>query len=455
MIVLGYNISRLDVYKHIKTLYNFENLKTLKNIFNNTFTEELVDFPDISVKAMTFLIWSYCKTVCNYYELGKSIPEDCATIAIGIQEYSEILKQIKQSDKTEEEKKTMFLHKLVNIIISNKATELLYVIVKFPEITIQQSVFNTTHTIYDLYVKIPIAFSGKLAIPEFFVQRGVITSEEYLCGYSHSHAPQSNMTIPKWLRFCTGTGPLRTLSEKLFLSFNSKLWIVYLTELNRALPVESEQGGPHIRMNKLSSFKTKTIQINIPDHTYTANFDRGIFDNHWSKQELYFINNYLMPSIDKFIYRVGTEFYIKNHLTELCKEFTKIYNEFSEKTGYKLYPIYYLHKIVDRTFYYYDINDFRFPANNNLGYIFHFKGQPVHRKIKNITDLEQLKFNMIKVADPQAMVNLLIRITNYLQSYEYNKIKQEYIKNAVQRADTDYLCSKARINPRERFLWDS
>lgn len=435
MYVLNYYINKLDIYKYIKPLINPENLNTLKNILYSTYTEELVDFPNMTPIYVASTLMD---------RISKSMSD--------IHINPSIIKSLKTNGATSDaEIKAGLVKDIINKVQLRDASRLFSAIIKFPEITIQTTITEKQHKVTDLYVKLPITITGQLAINCFYVQRGVLTPVEYKHGYKHSHVPALCPNGTSWGKFCTGKGPLKLLSEKLFLAFNSKMWIVFLAELNRALTVESEEGGPYIKIETLSLYKVKASST-------LMYIDRVIGLNYSSSYEVnkncrYFINNYIMPNIDKFIFRVNTEFYIRGNFGSICSDFTNLYKQYVKKTNTALFPMIYPKTFSNNNYTYYDVEEDSKLENLKPLYLFTFKGEKIYRTIKTTSDIEHIRENMVKVVKPETVFGILYYITKYLKYYEYKKITENSHKQFTGMPNLESNSAKSRVAANERFMW--
>lgn len=133
------------------------------------------------------------------------------------------------------------------------------ILIWFPEKIISNEK-GETHTLLDLYVKIPLKYSGKMA-RGFYMNRATYTIDEVNADYMHSHVPG----IPKsdfstFSTPCHGSGPISTTCYTLGRDCDLDIWKLFCLELDRYVGVESKRGGPYRHMSDIA---TQTYQQNV------------------------------------------------------------------------------------------------------------------------------------------------------------------------------------------------
>ena len=124
------------------------------------------------------------------------------------------------------------------------------VLIYYPEITVTNE-YNKSTVIKDVYIKLKIDYSGKL-IDTFTINRATYNIKEYVSCYMHSHAPRLDQVNPTIFRtMCLGDGPIRRTIGNLQDSFNKDFWKLFCFELHKYLQVESISGGPYIRLENI------------------------------------------------------------------------------------------------------------------------------------------------------------------------------------------------------------
>lgn len=127
------------------------------------------------------------------------------------------------------------------------------VIVYFKELTIKNEREETTK-IYDVFVKNIFSLRGRI-ITKFMLTKTTYTREQFIHGYIHSHVPklctEREQNALQFQSFCLGKGPIaRTTAIHREKAFDKDSLLLYITEMDECLKVESLAGIPYIYMNK-------------------------------------------------------------------------------------------------------------------------------------------------------------------------------------------------------------
>lgn len=142
------------------------------------------------------------------------------------------------------------------------ATDNVYVVVYFPEITIQNE-YEESHTILDTYVKFGISNTGTF-VGDISLVRTTYDNLEFNAGYVHSHVPILR-EHPKFLRMCLGTGPINHTISYLGIAYNKVSWELFCAELEELLKVESISGGPYMRMSRITNYTNNCSYVIAKD----------------------------------------------------------------------------------------------------------------------------------------------------------------------------------------------
>lgn len=266
--------------------------------------------------------------------------------------------------------------------ILNILSEYYYIeiIIKFPEVTIKNE-NGKTHLIRDLFAKKIINLNGK-SIKNFTLSRSTFSTIEVKKGYIHSHLSTSNMSTlhgPVWGDPCLGQGPINasqralisigntTTPEDLFSSY-----LLFFTDLNNYVKVESLRGIPYIKMEMLSTLSKST--------KFYSNY---FFKTIVSLDEL-------MLEISKNYGSSNTDTLEKLNMKELVKKFIiNFIKNVDLKYAYLngvIRPAYNLiefNKVVTREFInYYNVNAVEYPKRFNTDKLLTY-GIMLPGKIKN------------------------------------------------------------------------
>ena len=175
------------------------------------------------------------------------------------------------------------------------------VLIYYPEITITNE-YNRSTVIKDVYIKLNVDYSGKL-INSFYINRATYTIKEYTSNYVHSHAPRLDKSNPTMFRtMCLGSGPIIRTIANLQNKFNKDFWELFCFELHKYLQVESLSGGPYIRLENIGTNNSS----NYYNYglTYIDSYDTNLF----TKEQLKDFYKYVINS-KKLIFNYSNEQY--------------------------------------------------------------------------------------------------------------------------------------------------
>ena len=231
----------MDAYikRKINTFYDnlvkkpYEVLK----IFSDFYGEEFVDLQGIpSIDELEEMFHSYTiRGIIN--EFGIS------TLPVS----TKILKEC-----TEEEVQNFF-NNLNNCI--DQILKVINIYIYFPEVKITNE-YNKYRFIHDLYVKVPIKYSGTLA-GEFKLNRSSYSIEELKSGYMHSHVSYiPTYDFSQFQSCCLGSGPIRNTINNLIIDFDENIWNLFCLELSKYVETESIEGVPYHRLEGVTNNST-------------------------------------------------------------------------------------------------------------------------------------------------------------------------------------------------------
>lgn len=206
-------------------------------IFSDFYGEEFVDLQGIpSIDELEEMFYSYTiRGIIN--EFGIS------TLPVS----TKLLKEC-----TEEEVRNFF-NNLNNCI--DQISKVINIYIYFPEVKITNE-YDKYRYIHDLYVKVPIKYSGTLA-GKFKLSRSSYSIEELKSNYMHSHVS----TIPtydfsQFQSCCLGSGPIRNTINNLIIDFDENIWNLFCLELSKYVETESIEGVPYHRLEGVTNNST-------------------------------------------------------------------------------------------------------------------------------------------------------------------------------------------------------
>jgi len=138
-------------------------------------------------------------------------------------------------------------------------------ILRFPEVTIRNG-RRGKRVLYDLFVR--LKFNEKLVLTEgMHGRRGAVTYSEYKTGYRHSHLPSSSShtenisSICDWRQFCLGSSEIAAIQRDWKIDRDSSIgeafdiiqFELFMYQIQAYVSWESLGGGPHIRMENVTS----------------------------------------------------------------------------------------------------------------------------------------------------------------------------------------------------------
>ena len=131
------------------------------------------------------------------------------------------------------------------------------VLVWFPEVKVTNE-YNKSITIYDLYARVSIDSLGRCT--GLRMNKATYTVEQWKSRYIHSHLPRLNYDKPQLFNTpCLGLGPLLYTKEKLYGICSLDFWLLFCSELEDYVTVESLNGGPYIRMEEVGNYSPEDL----------------------------------------------------------------------------------------------------------------------------------------------------------------------------------------------------
>ena len=125
-----------------------------------------------------------------------------------------------------------------------------FLLVWFPEVTVTNE-NDRSVDIQDLYIKVHIGADGSMAGSPT-MNRATYPLDQFLSNYMHSHTPGINkIRANTFQHICTGSGPIQNTIGNLNGEFDEDLWQLFCSELEDFVQVESLDGGPYKRMEKI------------------------------------------------------------------------------------------------------------------------------------------------------------------------------------------------------------
>ena len=192
------------------------------------------------------------------------------------------------------------------------------ILVWFPEKIITNEK-GESHTLLDLYVKIPLKHTGKM-ISGFYMNRATYTINEVNADYMHSHVPgipKSDFSI--FSTPCHGSGPISTTCYTLGRDCDLDIWKLFCLELDRYVGVESKRGGPYRHMSDIA---TQNYQQNILTD-FTLNLEGS---GQYAHYFLPLISEILKRKLIKFAFD-GKKYILGEDIQSITIKVTNLFKE--------------------------------------------------------------------------------------------------------------------------------
>lgn len=127
------------------------------------------------------------------------------------------------------------------------------ILVRFPKVTITNE-YDQSIDIWELYAKVRVGASGKL-MGAFTLNRAEYDVAQMNSNYMHSHVSDiPTYDFKEFQNPCLGEGPIRdTILTLRTEDFDELRWQLFCFELSKYVQVESIDGGPYHRMERVGS----------------------------------------------------------------------------------------------------------------------------------------------------------------------------------------------------------
>jgi hypothetical protein len=128
-----------------------------------------------------------------------------------------------------------------------------FILVHYPEVTISNE-NGESIVIWDLFVKVELTEDGTIPTenPGFKFNRSTYNYAQYVSNYMHSHVSNIPANLGDFQSVCLGTSPINHTIETLKSGFDDTMWLMFCTELDEAVHVESLTGVPYHKMSQVS-----------------------------------------------------------------------------------------------------------------------------------------------------------------------------------------------------------
>lgn len=165
----------------------------------------------------------------------------------------------------------------INGILGLKTNQM-YIIIKFPEVTISNSRKLQT-LIKDLYVRIPVELkSDSIYFNTIDGTRSTLTNAEKEGNYLHSHLPLSTSPC-EFSTFCTGSGEINNITALLNADFDVDLFKLYLFNLETFTSWESLEGTPYRYISELLESSDLILPITSRLRDYHSDIIKYLKEN--------------------------------------------------------------------------------------------------------------------------------------------------------------------------------
>lgn len=128
-----------------------------------------------------------------------------------------------------------------------------FILVHYPEVTVSNE-NGESIVIWDLFVKIELTKDGTIPMesPGFKFNRSTYNDAQYASNYMHSHVSNIPTNLGDFQSVCLGTSPINHTIETLKSGFDDTMWLMFCTELDEAVHVESLTGVPYHKLSQVS-----------------------------------------------------------------------------------------------------------------------------------------------------------------------------------------------------------
>ena len=184
--------------------------------------------------------------------------------------FGEAFHQISEQEVYQERDNMIPLHRYMEVLKARTSSIHYITTIHFPEIEITNTE-NARHTIRDLYVR--FYMNGNVKLTEIIEHgctngylsglRTTYTHREYRGDYAHSHLPGKAL---KFIKFCTGSGPIKQIIIKLCANYGSVDYQMFLHTIKNYVKHESIDGVPHRWMRNIGVDTLDSLSaVQMPD----------------------------------------------------------------------------------------------------------------------------------------------------------------------------------------------
>lgn len=222
----------------LETIYNFLTSKYHKvlDIFENYYGRDRVEIQNaITLNSFIFRVTQNFSPHEDYETLKEAV-------AIAVERI--------------EKKDPINLTLFETIPLSEDTNHSAHILVFFPEVTITNE-YNRSVTVKELWVKVPIYKDGTTS-GSIYLSRSDFPESHARVSYVHSHVYPR---LGEFSRFCLGLGPLVNTISYLATESDKDMWELFCWELEKALQVESNSGGPYISLEKIEQENTRNTKV--------------------------------------------------------------------------------------------------------------------------------------------------------------------------------------------------
>lgn len=308
-----------------------------------------------------------------------------------------------------------------------------YIFVWWPTVTITND-YNKSVIIKDLYARIRITSEGRIPYEDrgFTLNRTTFSSEQWECGYSHSHLPRRyNQEKPHWTYPCLGRGPISNTIMDLKNNYEEAVWMLFCQELALYVTVESLRGGPYIKMEEigaskeLSGFKkfTQVEDIGFPfkDSQVGSYYDGMLKDfTLWYLQHGHLKFNYSQEA-----FRCGLSYF--DYMIDISNSFIEWFNLFGTREkipSLYQYAILTQAKAAQGKFYRSTVPNPVDVSDIEGTPMFQFKGEMKHLHIEPAAESNSHITTLLHHEVAMYILGRILRIINYRYCNEHNKLPE-------------------------------
>lgn len=199
-----------------------------------------------------------------------------------------------------------------------------FILVRFPKVTITNE-YDQSIDIWELYAKVKVNALGRL-VGAFTLNRAEYDVPQMNSNYMHSHVSDiPTYDFKEFQNPCLGEGPIRdTILTLRTEDFDELRWQLFCFELSKYVQVESIDGGPYHRMERVGS-----KELRVGESTWNLSLTEGnllhfnAFNNARVKEFVTWLisRNKLKFDFNGYHYGISTTFiewvvFISNELIE-------------------------------------------------------------------------------------------------------------------------------------------